>query len=396
MSTVLLSTDEPYKAPRLWRATILLTLLCFLVWIVPAAALGRTQDGRAIYGYVWHDWDEDAVRDAAEPALSGVLVTLTNEKGALLAFTHTNTTGYYRFEGLGAGQYCVAETDPEGFVSTTANLAAITLDGQSVQQDFGDLLLLPGCFRMIDGLIWHDANDDGAADADESRLEGVALRVLDLDHNLAAVTVSDAEGRYAIRNLDPEAYYVILDPPIGMSRSRFPLHWGVGLQGCHPAIIEVGLQQSTSRESDVTPMKALPSSERLAHSYLASDDLVSTAGSSEGATLSGVVWLLASATESITRNPASGVKLTLTDAQGHIVAEQTSDAQGRYRFENLKWQHYYLTQETIAGYAPVLSDFWGVAATDGSEIVINLENTLSSGDANSSLFIPLVFSTRSE
>lgn len=379
-STVLAIIPASHRPLRPSQAWVLaFASLCLLAFIALPAAAERPMDSIMVYGYVWHDWDQNAQRDAFEPAISGVLVTLADPKGAVIEFTHTNEAGYYCFRDLAAGLYCVVETDPEGFVSTTSNLATITLKDHDVQQDFGDLLLLPGCFRMIDGVVWRDVNDNGISDAGEPRLEGVALRVLDLEQNLVAVTVSDNQGRYAIRNLDPAAYYVILDPPIETPYSRSPLHWGVGMQGCHPARIDIGLQpQPPSAQDPFQQQDAAPSEEE--------------------ATLSGVVSALNAAPHRApgAREAISGVKLTLTDAQGHIAAEQLTDAQGRYRFEGLKWQHYYLYQEAITGYIPLLSDFWGVAAVDGSDIVINLENILSPGGTNPPLYLPLVVAMHRE
>ncbi|MCD6520518.1 MAG: hypothetical protein J7M05_11420, partial [Anaerolineae bacterium] len=115
--------------------------------------------------------------------------------------------------------------------------------------------------------------------------------------------------------------------------------------------------------------------------------------SKEGASVSGTVWCLGPQRGDRFREhkAATGVKLTLIDSlTGEVIAEQVTDASGRYRFEGLKWRHYYLIQAPIEGYEPVFSRFWGVAATEGSEIIINFENRPLVGQKPTLLYLPLV------
>ena len=50
--------------------------------------------------------------DALDVPIGGVLITLTDSSGAVIATTLTDTSGFYVFIDLPAGQYIVKETTP--------------------------------------------------------------------------------------------------------------------------------------------------------------------------------------------------------------------------------------------------------------------------------------------
>ena len=221
-----------------------MALLCVLALLSLPARAASPVGLAEVRGYVWHDVNENGLGDTGEQGLSNVLIILASRVGAMPRFTHTDNTGEYRFGGLAAGDYYVSETDPEGFGSTTPNLVSIEVDeGASVRQDFGDTRVLPGCWHAIDGYIWHDINANGKREGEEERLQGVSLRVLDLNNNLAAITASNLYGSYRVQGVAPERYYAILDAPDNMPFSTAPLYWGVDLRGCFPAIVDFGLQR---------------------------------------------------------------------------------------------------------------------------------------------------------
>lgn len=374
----------------------LVARLCLLVLLVfPSQA--ACSDLAEIYGYVWHDANENGLWDAGEQLLCDVLIVLADHTGALLRYTYTDSEGEYRFDGLVAGDYLVSETDPEGFGSTTANLVAVSLsEGAIVNQNFGDTRLLPGCWHAVDGYIWYDVNVNGRQEETEEALQGVPLRVLGLDYNLVAVTASNLYGFYKVQGIIPERYYVVFDPPAHMLCSTAPLHWGVDLRGCVPPVIDIGLQRDLGAvwlhdsSGDMVGLAGISASSRaslfLPDVWFAEDE-----GNS---TISGTVWLL----EPVAGGPPAGrkavpgVKLILRDARSRrIVAEQLSDSQGRYHFAALPgWRAYYLTQEIIDGYEPTLSAYWGVAITDSCEVIIDLENRPAPGGRVYHLHLPYV------
>lgn len=385
-------------------------ILCMCVLLLASnPVLAETLPSSSeVCGYVWHDLNEDRARDETELPLGDVLIVLASPAGKVLDHTYTDATGEYHFVGLGAGSYVLCETDPAGFGSTTPNVVPIELsDQEHACRDFGDTRILPGCFRLVDGFVWHDADGDGERDEGEQVLPGVSARVLDLDHNLVGLTTSDEYGAYTVRGLDPAQYHVVLDAPDTMPASSAPLYWGVDLQGCHPAIIDFGLQQRS--ESDQTsnvlksiagPMNALrgpdSSSAKPIFPFHSQGTLAEAMNEEGNSSVSGTVWSLEahSGDSPPDRRAVPGIKLTLTDSKGNLVAEQHSDSLGRYQFQGLTWQNYHLTQESIADHEPVSSLFWGVVATDASDVRIDFGNRLLLGQTPSELYIPLISSAR--
>ncbi len=64
---------------------------------------------------VWYDDNEDGIQDAGEPGVEGVVVSLYNCAGDLLATTVTDANGNYWFTNLPAGDYYVGFALPSGY-----------------------------------------------------------------------------------------------------------------------------------------------------------------------------------------------------------------------------------------------------------------------------------------
>lgn len=77
---------------------------------------------------VWYDTDNDGINDAAENGIANVIVNLYKDDnndnvadGAPIASTTTNSTGYYMFSTLTAGNYIVGVVTPNGYMRSTVN-----------------------------------------------------------------------------------------------------------------------------------------------------------------------------------------------------------------------------------------------------------------------------------
>ena len=87
-----------------------------------------------IYGYVFEDADGDREWDAGEPPIPDVEVALD---GAIT--TTSGEGGLYLFLVSEPGAHTVVETDPDGYLSSTPNVAQIdSILGNSYRVDFGD------------------------------------------------------------------------------------------------------------------------------------------------------------------------------------------------------------------------------------------------------------------
>ncbi|MEY2849546.1 MAG: hypothetical protein RI885_2213 [Actinomycetota bacterium] len=163
---------------------------------------------------VWLDLDGDGTRDAGEPAIPGVTVSLFWLADDGIITTTTDANGNYRFELLQTGDYEVGidsglplglspTADPDGGDDDTSivNLSAGEAD---LDQDFG--------YRggaAIGDSIWLDVNGDGVRQANEPGVPGVTLEVrhagadgaLGTADDIVASVTTDAAGGYLVPGL---------------------------------------------------------------------------------------------------------------------------------------------------------------------------------------------------
>lgn len=96
---------------------------------------GAANHTAQIEGYVYEDANGNRTRDAGETGLAGVLLTLSGGRTA-----HTAASGWYGFTDLPPGTYIVTETQPAGYVSTTADEreATVAVGQVSAGHNFGE------------------------------------------------------------------------------------------------------------------------------------------------------------------------------------------------------------------------------------------------------------------
>ena len=164
----------------------------------------------ALSGYVYHDLNANAQKDAGEPGLSGVSVTLTgtNSNGKAVNLSQqTGADGSYSFANLWAGSdYTITETTlptggflspnvqvgSQGGVAGNADIEQVNLGTGviGVNNNFGHVLP-----SSLAGFVYVDANDNGVKDAGEAGIGNVAItltgtndqgarRYADHDHGL--------------------------------------------------------------------------------------------------------------------------------------------------------------------------------------------------------------------
>ncbi|MFK7917560.1 MAG: SdrD B-like domain-containing protein [Ilumatobacter sp.] len=175
--------------------------------VVDTADFGFYTQG-SIGDLVFDDLNGDGDRDAGEPGIDGLTVSL--DDGSTVITTVT-TNGAYDFTGLEPGTYTVS-IDTAGFAPgtiTTLNgsgphVLASTADIDTA--DFG--YLFPATFGDF---VWHDLDGDGTFDAGEPGLDGVELTLSSpvLATDLTATT--SGGGNYLFSGLVPGTYTVTLD-----------------------------------------------------------------------------------------------------------------------------------------------------------------------------------------
>jgi prepilin-type N-terminal cleavage/methylation domain-containing protein len=160
--------------------------------------------GSVIYGKVYLDANENGVLEPTETGLWKAQVSVAGTSRNVL----TDNFGVYYLR-LPAGTYSIQETDPAGYVSTTANVVSVTLTaGQSVVVNFGDKST--AAIGKIKGIVFDDQNKNGIRDGAETGIQGA---LISLDTGPQTLTAADGSydfvlprGNYTVVETDPTGY----------------------------------------------------------------------------------------------------------------------------------------------------------------------------------------------
>ncbi|MFO0922382.1 MAG: SdrD B-like domain-containing protein [Pirellulales bacterium] len=279
--------------------------------------------------------------------LSGVLIDLLDAQGNKIASTTTAADGSYRFEQLPAGVYTVVEHTPPQYIDGAAKVGTIAgstvgkLDNSNrisqiivaggmngVDYDFCELL--PG---SLSGHVYEDKNDDGIRSNTEAFIAGVVVRLLDQTGKQVAQTTTDANGYYKFSFLGPGTYCIVEETPNGYidgkDRAGTILGNGVG-QAINPG----------DKIKDIV----LPSGR---------DGVDYDFGELKQGSISGKVFVDFDGDcykDPGVDQPISNVLVQLLDAQGKVIQETRTDAQGNYRFDGLRPGVYAVREIQPAGY----------------------------------------------
>jgi protocatechuate 3,4-dioxygenase beta subunit len=170
---------------------------------------------------VWYDTNGDGIQQSGEAAAKNVVVSLLNEKGAVVATDTTDAYGLYSFTGVGPGKYSVKFSAPDGYVFTKQNQGSNTgadsdadANGQSAQFTLSsgqvDKTHDAGLVKAasIGDTVWEDANYNGIKDSGEKGVDGVTVKLYDAAGALKATTVTHDGGQYLFDNLAAGGYKV--------------------------------------------------------------------------------------------------------------------------------------------------------------------------------------------
>jgi serine-aspartate repeat-containing protein C/D/E len=296
----------------------------------------------SLAGWVYHDQNNNGVRDPGEAPIAGVTIRLLDQSGRVISSTTTAPDGSYRFAMLQAGGYTLNQVQPEGYLDGLDT--AGTVDGkrvgvavhpgdeihsihlrwgdQGLDYNFGELL--PG---SLTGRVHADNNGNGRFDVGEWWLEDVVMHLVDPHGNDIASTRTDHQGVYRFDGLVPGIYHVIQTQPEGYFQGgqRAGSAGGDGSIDDRISKIPVGSGQHLVNYDfwDIPP-----------------------------STLSGMVFADRNQNDrwDASELTLAGVTMHLVDTGGVRIATTTTDASGRYRFEHLPPGTYRVQQEQPAGY----------------------------------------------
>lgn len=279
-------------------------------------------------GHVYHDRNNDGRRDANDEPLSGVTIRLLDEQRNVVATRQTDSDGGYEFRDLRAGRYAVVEVQPDGFLDgpdspgtvggvtrgTAINpgdeIHGIDLRWGDVGRDYDFGELLPG---SIAGQVFADLDLDCQFDPDESPLAGVTIELLDSGGRSIAATQTDGQGRYRFADLTPGVYTIREHQPSGYFQGGQRVGSGGGDASLEDIISQIVVGSGR---------------------HLVDYDFCEVPPSS----LTGSVYLHRNANgrRDADERPLAGVVIRLLDSTGRILTQTSTDAAGRYRFDQLR------------------------------------------------------------
>ena len=296
--------------------------------------------GYTIAGKLYNDADASFSSSDSEAPYAGVTVALLKKDGTPVldkdgnpVTAVTDADGKYSFPGLALGEYTVSVVDPTsgplagtkpteaytGRYKTTADVTIAEATGSVIDVNFG--FVKPA---SVGDKVWMDVNRDGLQDADEPAMPGVTVTltradgtaVTDAEGNPVASVTTDANGKYVFENLLPGDYTVTFTNPAGYEATISDAGDDRGLDS-NGSSASVSLAQG---QDDATVDYG------LVGTGVIGDQLFVDANQSGGDALDAG------------DKPLAGVKVTLVwTGPGGITRtyETTTDADGKYRFENL-------------------------------------------------------------
>lgn len=278
-------------------------------------------------GFVYHDRNDNAIRDAGEQPIAGVQIVIYDQQGNQVGTARTDANGAYRFEGLRAGTYRIVERQPDGWLDGRDSVGHV--DGRpsgrvAANDTFGDVVLRWGSIGVdynfgellpgsIQGRVHADRNGDGLLDPGEPTLTGVLIELIDHRGSVVASTQTDSNGQYRFEHLVPGTYSVRETQPVGYFQGgqRAGSHGGDDSQDDLITRISIGSDQHLVRYDfwEVEP-----------------------------GSISGIVYVDPNQNQVFDAGEQllAGVTVHLLDAAGRVVGTATTNAQGFYEFTQLR------------------------------------------------------------
>ena len=317
--------------------------------------------GYTIAGKLYNDADASFSSSDSEAPYAGVTVALLKKDGTPVLDKDgnpmtavTDAEGKYSFVGLPLGEYTVSVVDPTsgplagtkpteaytGRYKTTADVTIAEATGSVIDVNFG--FVKPA---SVGDKVWMDVNRDGIQDADEPAMPGVTVTltradgsaVTDASGNPVAAVTTDANGKYVFENLLPGDYKVTFTNPAGYEATVSDAgdDRGADSNGTEAAV------SLTQGQDDATVDYGLVGTGVIGDQLFV--DVNQNGGSAPDAG----------------DKPLAGVKVTLTwTGPGGITRtyETTTDAEGKYKFENLLPGEYKVSvdPETLLKAEPLL------------------------------------------
>jgi protocatechuate 3,4-dioxygenase beta subunit len=296
---------------------------------------------------VWLDSNKNGIQDSGESGVCGVKVTLLDADGKQVgAVATTDANGNYSFSNLKPGSYTVVfdkASLPEGMAFTSANQGSndaadsdvnaagvshvVTLTSGQVDKSIDAGVLAAA---TIGDRVWIDKNGNGLQDDGESGKSGVTVELRDTAGKVVKTTTTDSNGNYKF-SVEAGTYAVNIKAPAG--------YYTTGK--------DVGSNDSVDSDADA--------SGNLGTVTVSAGQNVTNmdAGLYQKAELGDKVWydLNGDGIQQSNEGGAKGVKVTLLNEKGAIIATDVTDASGEYSFTDLAPGKYSVKFSAVDGYS---------------------------------------------
>ena len=321
----------------------------------PSPATGVVAQDKLPSGVTFEYADGDGTYDAASGKwdLSGEVI----EKGASRTLHITVTV-----DASAAGSV----------VTNTATIEKQDQIGDKTPDNSSSVPLTAG--YTIAGKLYNDANASFSSDNGESPYAGVTVAllkkdgtpVLDKDGN-PVTAVTDDQGKYSFRGLPLGEYTVsVVDPTSGPLAGTKPTE---AYTGRYKTSADVTIAEATGSVIDVNFGFVKPAS---VGDYTWMDVNRDGVQDADEPALPGV-------TVTLTYEDGSAV----TDASGNVVTAKTSDANGKYSFENLLPGGYRVSFQAPAGFKATTSEAGDDRAADSNGATASV--TLAQGQTDDTI-----------
>ncbi|HRQ29486.1 MAG TPA: SdrD B-like domain-containing protein [Saprospiraceae bacterium] len=304
---------------------------------------------------VWLDENGNGTQDIQESGVDGIIVHLYNDAKELIQTVTTaaniadGETGYYHFEQLVPGKYHIkadipslyipglSKTDFPGSESVitgqngtfTSDVFHLLPDENKTDQDIG----LEYNYSTISGRIWGDNNENGLQDAEERGISGVQLQLIDQNDQVLGQTHtlgSDTQnglGSYVFDKILPGIYQIQMIS---------------GYQNYLPTLYQSG--NLPDLDSDFDKFEDNIRTDWL--NLNPGTELTSIDGGLilKENSISGMVWHDQNGDGQQNENEPKipGISIKLFRQNGDEIAEQITDTEGNYYFNELSSGLYYI------------------------------------------------------
>src|SRR5438105_308937 len=203
----------------------------------------------SLCGFVYHDANDNGVRESAEAPIGGVAINLSGSDHLDLPVSASTTTsstdGSYCFNNLQAGTYTIAEVQPGAYLdgkdtqgapgngtigSDSFNNIALAAGYNGNNNNFGELKP-----SSLSGFVYEDKDNDGKVDSGEPGIANVTVTLTGTDDRGASVTMPGAtgsDGAYSFAQRRPGSHTIPETQPAASLHCNEPLRTpGGGAQG---------------------------------------------------------------------------------------------------------------------------------------------------------------------